>query len=113
DVMHGRHLALHLMAEARRNGFEADAVHQPPPTPHCACSAAAAGRRRSSAFTAAVTTITITITNTENAAAGPSESSVMFSRMRTVMSVHPSETRKIVALIAVIERMNTTPTPAK
>ncbi len=53
------------------------------------------------------------MTNTEKAAAGPSESSVMFSRMRTVIRVQPIETRKIVALIAVIERMNTTPTPAK
>ena len=44
---------------------------------------------------------------------GPSDSSVMFSRMRTVISVQPIETRKIVALIAVIERMNTTPRPAK
>ena len=33
----------------------------------------------------------------------------MFSRMRTVISVQPIDTRKIVALIAVIERMNTTP----
>ena len=37
----------------------------------------------------------------------------MFSRMRTVMSVQLIEIRKIVALIAVIERMNTTPRPAK
>ena len=57
--------------------------------------------------------MTTTMTKTENAAAGPSDSSVMFSRMRTVISVQPIETRKIVALIAVMERMNTTPTPAK
>src|SRR5215212_9055968 len=113
DIVHGSDVTLHLMPEARRNRFEADAVHQPPPTPHCACSAAAAGSFRSSALTAVVTSITITITNTENAAAGPSESSVIFSRMRTVISVQPMDTRKIVALIAVIERMNTTPTPAK
>ena len=37
----------------------------------------------------------------------------MFSRILTVMSVQLIETRKIVALIAVIERMNTTPSPAK
>ena len=37
----------------------------------------------------------------------------MFSRIFTVMSVQPIETRKIVALMAVIERMNTTPRPAK
>ena len=60
-----------------------------------------------------VTTSTTTITNTENAAAGPSATSVMFSRILTVISVQSIETRKIVALIAVIERMNTTPSPAK
>ena len=32
--------------------------------------------------------------------------------MRTVISVQLIDTRKIVALIAVMERMNTTPTPA-
>ena len=37
----------------------------------------------------------------------------MFSRIFTVISVQPIDTRKIVALIAVIERMNTTPRPAK
>ena len=37
----------------------------------------------------------------------------MFSRIFTVMSVQLIDTRKIVALIAVIERMNTTPRPAK
>src|SRR5207302_7378468 len=111
-VAHGRDIALHLMLETRRNRLEPNAGHHPPPRPHCACSVAAAGSLRSSAFTALVTAMTITITNTEKAAAGPSESSVMFSRMRTVISVQPIDTRKIVALIAVIERMNTTPTPA-
>ncbi len=53
------------------------------------------------------------MTKTENAAAGPSATSVMFSRILTVISVQLIETRKIVALIAVIERMNTTPRPAK
>ena len=52
-----------------------------------------------------MTTKTITQTSTENAAAGPSESSVMFSRILTVISVQLTETKKIVALIAVIERM--------
>ena len=37
----------------------------------------------------------------------------MFSRMRTVISVQLIDTRKMVALIAVIERMKTTPRPAK
>ena len=37
----------------------------------------------------------------------------MFSRIFTVMSVQLIETRKMVALIAVIERMKTTPSPAK
>ena len=37
----------------------------------------------------------------------------MFSRMRTVIRVQLMDTRKIVALMAVMERMNTTPRPAK
>ena len=37
----------------------------------------------------------------------------MFSRMRTVMRVQLIDTRKMVALIAVMERMKTTPSPAK
>ena len=37
----------------------------------------------------------------------------MFSRIRTVINVQLMETRKIVALMAVIERMKTTPRPAK
>ena len=37
----------------------------------------------------------------------------MFSRIFTVISVQLIETRKIVALIAVIDRMKTTPRPAK
>ena len=61
----------------------------------------------------AIATNTMTTTSTENAAAGPSDSSVMFSRIFTVISVQLTETRKIVALIAVIERMNTTDSPAK
>src|SRR5205085_11039074 len=113
NVAHCRNVSLHLMPKVRPDRFEADAVHHPPPTPHCAGSAAPAGRRRSNALTHAVTAMTITMTNTENAAAGPSDSSVMFSRMRTVIKVQPMDTRKIVALIAVIERMNTTPTPAR
>src|SRR5262245_3279480 len=56
---------------------------------------------------AAMTMNTTTTTSTENAAAGPSESSVMFSRIFTVTSVQLTDTRKIVALIAVIDRMNT------
>jgi hypothetical protein len=76
---------------------------------------AAPGARssRSTRPMAAMTTNTIATTSTENAAAGPSESSVMFSNIRTVISVQLIETRKIVALIAVIDRMNTMPRPAK
>ena len=61
----------------------------------------------------AIATNTIATTRTENAAAGPSDSSVMFSSIFTVMRVQLIDTKKIVALIAVIERMNTTPSPAK
>jgi len=60
-----------------------------------------------------MTTKTMTTTNTEKAAAGPRDSSVMFSRMRTVIRVQLIETRKIVALMAVMDRMKTTPSPAK
>src|SRR5256885_11999225 len=74
-------------------------------------TAPGARRRRSTYPIAPITMNTTTTTNTENAAAGPSASSVMFSRILTVMSVQPIETRKMVALIAVIERMKTTPRP--
>ena len=50
----------------------------------------------------AITANTIATTSTENAAAGPSDSSVMFSSIFTVIRVQLIETRKIVALIAVI-----------
>src|SRR6266542_1704057 len=70
-------------------------------------------RRRSAQLTPAMTTNTMATTSTEKAAAGPRASSVMFSRMRTVMRVQLMETRKMVALIAVMERMKTTPSPAK
>ena len=62
---------------------------------------------------AVMTTKTMTTTRMEKAAATPSSSSVIFSRMRTVMRVQLMEIRKIVALMAVIERMKTTPNPAK
>lgn len=62
---------------------------------------------------APMTANTMNTTKMEKAAATPSSSSVIFSRIRTVMSVQSMEMRKIVALMAVMERMKTTPKPAK
>ena len=56
---------------------------------------------------AVITMKTMTTTKMEKAAATPSSSSVIFSRMRTVMSVQLMEIRKIVALMAVMDRMKT------
>jgi hypothetical protein len=60
-----------------------------------------------------MTTNTMTTTRIEKAAATPSSSSVIFSRIRTVIRVQLMEIKKIVALMAVMERMKTTPNPAK
>jgi len=70
-------------------------------------------KRRRPRPIAAVPARTTATTKTEKAAATPISSSVIFSRMRTVIRVQWMETRKIVALMAVMERMKTTPSPAK
>src|SRR4029453_11148269 len=132
DLMHGGDRTLHAVLEQRGDPVEADGewahgrwsplkrgersgddISQPPPNPHCICSPVAVGKRRRTALRRAITIITTAITKTDKAAAGPSESSVMFSRMRTVIRVQLMDTRKMVALMAVIERMKTTPTPAR
>jgi regulator of sirC expression with transglutaminase-like and TPR domain len=58
-----------------------------------------------------ITIKTITTTRVEKAAATPNSNSVILSRIRTVIRVQFMEIKKMVALIAVIERINTIPKP--
>ena len=107
-IADGGNLALHAMPELRGDvvkpygeraqaewsrlkgvGCGSAGISQPPPSPHCICSPVAVGKRRRTALSRPITAITTAMTNTENAAAGPSESSVMFSMNRT--SARPGE----------------------
>src|SRR6266567_6067165 len=110
-ALHAMHIALGDVVDLETDRGDRHRAYPP----RRLVMATAPGARKSlrSRPISAMTMNTITTTNTENAAAGPSESSVMFSRILTVISVQPIETRKIVALIAVIERMKTMPSPAK
>src|SRR5437764_719047 len=110
-AFHAMDIALGDVVDLERDGGHRHRV-QPP---RRLATATAPGARKSlrSRPIRAMTMNTIATTNTENAAAGPTESSVMCSRSRTVISVQPIEPRKMVALIAVSERMKTMPSPAK
>src|SRR6266496_486220 len=110
-AFHAMRVALGDAIDCHADRARAHGVH--PPRRLVTGIAPGARKNRSARPINATTANTIATTTTENAAAGPRESSVMFSRIFTVMSVQPIETRKIVALIAVIERMNTMPSPAK
>ncbi len=92
---------------------DADRFHDHPPRILAISGAPGCRKRRRNRLMAAMTVNTMTTTRMEKAAATPSSSSVIFSRMRTVMRVQLMEIRKIVALMAVIDRMKTTPRPAK
>ena len=111
-------LALDAVREALRHAVDLDADGfdrhcSQPPNMLVTGITPGARNQRSPRPIRAITTNTMTTTSTEYAAAGPSDSSVMFSRIFTVISVQLIDTRKIVALIAVIDRMKTTPRPGE
>src|SRR5205823_5635938 len=89
--------AFHTMRETLRYALDIDADrsagHSHPPK-RLTAGAPGARNTRNTRLMAATTTNTMTTTSTEKAAAGPSESSVMSSRILTVMSVQLIDTRK-------------------